>query len=38
MIEFWRGARIPVRTTSMPAAVNTASNTASNDASRSWIR
>jgi isochorismate hydrolase len=38
MIAFWRGARTPVRITSIPAAVNTAANAAPKDASRSWIR
>ena len=38
VIEFWRGERIPVRMTSIPAEVNTASNAAPKEASRSWIR
>jgi hypothetical protein len=38
MIEFWRGARTPVRITSMPAVANTASNAAPKDASLSWSR
>lgn len=31
MTEFWRGARIPVRMTSRPAAVDTASNAAAKE-------